>query len=1530
MATNVSLDKSSTENKCSRADILKWLNKTLQTDFKEVEQTCSGACYCQIMHWLFPESIDLKKVKFQAKEKEDFTHNFQLLQDSFQKTGVDRPVPVEDLVRGRFMTTFNFLKWFKAFFVANLPKQKYNPALARKGEEIAPARPFVRFSQSNDKSSSNVVTIGTESDTDEEPHAKNSVVYSDEWKTIFDWIKPSNLGNKYAFCSICDINLSIHHSGTFELRRHQKSKTHNQKKKRSSEGSMTDSAMPCSVALTKFIQTLDICEVSASKAQTPPHRTKLILGPDYPEDITMACTQTPYCLYLYGQIAVADSQHSLVALVGFFDDKAAKHRIRLLDAFQTSGQGSEEAVLSFLTETLKKFKLPSQNMCAFYMDGLGEHSEKVATQLKELSPNIVALGGLYSVPDAACHAGVTEHFRDVKDLILKIHSHYTTLASTDDSLKAIFAGLPELSQSMSSQNTLCQVFSTLVRRVVRMWQELISCFSMDACGEGRSEREDICAQLKNPTLRVKFMFLDSALDPLQTFQHRLETRNGAVRADLVQILREASGLLRVYVSSFLRPQAVMRFLKEKDATILKNSKFHLTTSEQNLGGTAVEDFLLEHEADMADSVQEFQQNCLSFYVTLTASLAESLPMSDGVLRSMSQLLSPEGRLKVSGKAVMDLASQLGFSATPTDTPNLADEFYEYQLVEEPNGKANTSAGVNGSEEGRMDSPSTSSLEEHWGTYLRTMGATSGFRKLMLTLLALPCPPLEAEKVFAQAAASVEFTDVDDSMTSDPDVMKLTSDGSHSDSFSSKPTPDKKKKSPSSKKGLNDLACSLKPCAVHLQRMTGETRLIVKEVVAEDDDVVWTSTKGDGVRGTHGRDSCLRQRPPARTVFQAGSGTWCKPGALEKEAEETQAESPTKESGSMATPVRNVSQTSTPTSASPRRGKKGQLYQDGHGFNLGEMVWGKGKDFSWWPGLVVEWKGRSAPAAMRRVEWFGDGMFSEIHTSSLQSFGAFAKCFCPNTYASLPQYKTAIYQILELAGERCEKPFTSASGNKADELKNMLEWAFGGFQPSGPAGFLPPSDDKKNTNDSDSSMSDYQPPAKRKYVAKKNKSVAEPQGRGHILQELSDKRKSIEGFCISCGTTDPEVAHPLFEGGLCEKCKKNFLETLYRYDDDGYQSYCTVCCYGHEVLLCSNASCCRCFCKDCLDFLVAPGTFEQLKEVEPWSCYMCQPPQKNGALRLRTDWSKRVQDFFANNSALEFEPHRVYPSIPAHQRQPIRVLSLFDGIATGYLVLKELGFKIELYIAAEICDDSIAVGAVQHDGKIKYIRDVRSITRKHLAEWGQFDLLIGGSPCNDLCTVNPGRKGLYEGTGRLFFEYYRMLTMMRPREEDDRPFFWLFENVVAMSGNDKNDICRFLECNPVMLDAVSVSPAHRARYFWGNLPGMSRRLVPSQSDRVHLQDCLEIGRTAKFNKVRTITTKSNCIKQGKHGPLPVIMNGEDDYLWSTELEKVFGFPKHYTDVANMNRGKRQALLGKSWSVPVIRHLFAPLKDYFLCE
>uniref|UniRef100_A0A8C2F7J5 DNA (cytosine-5-)-methyltransferase n=1 Tax=Cyprinus carpio TaxID=7962 RepID=A0A8C2F7J5_CYPCA len=1174
------------DDKCSRNEVLSWINETLQINFTQVEQCRSGACFCQLMDLLFPGSIDMSKVKFESQKRSDFLQNYSLLQTAFRKSGVTE-------VR---------LTLIYSFTPSNPPAYK--------------------------------------------------IVY-----------KIVNVDMcKFGCISYVVVILFSPASGTETTRLN------------SSGRKLIENYISYSETMLLFIQNHCLSSLPSRINKVSQRTASYILGLNYPNDIVSACKINPYCIYIYGQVPLdaenIERSSCHVVLVGFFEEKQSRYCIRLLDVFQAEDGSS---VSGCLLGVLQKFELPAGNMVALYVNDQEQTSGSIVSQITQM------LG---------------------------------------------------------------------------MWSDLVSYFT--SCDENNDKAKQICSQLENPKFRITLMFLDHALGPLRVFEQHLQQSKGSVRADLVQILREASGLLRSYASSFLRPQAVIRYLKERDPTLLENSTFCLPATELSLGG-AVEDFISTREEDLADYLNVFHDECLAFYKTLMTSIADSLPLSDSVLRGISQLLSPAGRLKVTGKSIVDLAVQFGICSKPEDSAKLTDEFLEYQLVED-----------------EEDTSSTLTLERYWCNVLKSFPPESIFKRLVLCFLVLPCPSLKAENIFAQAVENGDAAHWDDSSSESETEMAKDLDSN------------------------------------------------------DDSSLEHTEDKISSPR--NGRMKKNRSSTSELTLFLS--------------------------------------------------------VQDGKGYAIGELVWGKVKGFSWWPGLVVVWKGRVLPVSMRRVEWFGDGMFSEVR-SGLLPFAAFAKCFCSKSYEGLPTYKNAIYQILELAAERCGKTFPP-SEKKGEEVKAMLDWAFGGFQPIGPDGFLP------------------------------------LVGIMSVLIVLSPD------FCLSCGNANVETFHPLFKGSLCFKCKENFTETLYRYDDDGYQSYCTICCAGLEVILCGNASCCRCFCKDCLNVLVGPETFDKLKEVDPWSCYICQPSKCHGVLKLRPDWSVRVQEYFANNSAFEFEPHRVYPSIPANQRRPIRVLSLFDGIATGYLVLKDLGFKVERYIASEICEDSIAVGMIKHEGQVEYVKDVRTITRKHLAEWGPFDLLIGGSPCNDLSMVNPARKGLFEGTGRLFFEYYRMLTMMRPREEDDRPFFWLFENVVAMSAHDKADICRFLECNPVMIDAVKVSPAHRARYFWGNLPGMNRPLAASLADKADLQDCLEVGRTAMFNKVRTITTKSNSIKQGKMGPLPVTMNGKEDYLWCTEMERIFGFPKHYTDVNNMGRGQRQKLLGRSWSVPVIRHLFAPLKDYFACE
>ncbi|KAL2296940.1 hypothetical protein Nmel_014991 [Mimus melanotis] len=655
------------------------------------------------------------------------------------------------------------------------------------------------------------------------------------------------------------------------------------------------------------------------------------------------------------------------------------------------------------------------------------------------------------------------------------------------------------------------------------------------------------------------------------------------------------------------------------------------------------------------------------------------------------------------------------------------------------------------------------------------------------------------------------------------------------------------------------------------------------------------------------------------------------------------------------------------------------YQDGKEFGIGELVWGKIKGFSWWPAIVVSHRAtakRQAVSGMRWVQWFGDGKFSEVSADKLVGLMAFRQHFNSSTFNKLVSYRRAIYHALEVARSRSGKTFTTGPRESLEEqLKPMIDWAITGFKPLGLKGLRPPKGSENGVlrNGTEEVVSLEQcPPTKRLKTYPCNNSkeqrVEEDQTREQMVSEVTNNSGKLEDSCLSCGRRNPATFHPLFKGGLCQTCRDRFLEYFYMYDEDGYQSYCTVCCAGKELLLCSNASCCRCFCVECLDVLVGRGTSARVKDQEPWNCYMCQPQQNRGVLQRRQDWSTRLQDFFTSDKGQEFAAPKIYPTVPPAKRRPIRVLSLFDGVATGhpgaakssgadegdseakesrtatsdlcplagYMVLKDLGIQVEKYIASEICENPMAASTMRPEGNITYVHDVRNITKRNIEEWGPFDLVIGGTPCDDVSLVNPTRKALFgkatlpllgcipwdvpgpwshltawesgpapllywlspypswwggqpgppsptpcapagpnlllgfflaEGTGRLFFEFYHLLNYARPKAGEERPFFWMFENVVAMRLNDKRDISRFLECNPVMIDAIKISAAHRARYFWGNLPGMDR---------------------------------------------------------------IFGFPLPYTEVSNISRGTRQKLLGGSWNVPVIRHLFSPLKDYFACE
>ncbi|KAL3829639.1 hypothetical protein ACJIZ3_018441 [Penstemon smallii] len=119
---------------------------------------------------------------------------------------------------------------------------------------------------------------------------------------------------------------------------------------------------------------------------------------------------------------------------------------------------------------------------------------------------------------------------------------------------------------------------------------------------------------------------------------------------------------------------------------------------------------------------------------------------------------------------------------------------------------------------------------------------------------------------------------------------------------------------------------------------------------------------------------------------------------------------------------------------------------------------------------------------------------------------------------------------------------------------------------------------------------------------------------------------------------------------------------------------------------------------------------------------------------------------------------------------INVLSLFSGIGGAEVALHRLGIPLNNVVSVEISEQcrSIVDGWWRETGQrgnLIHVQDVQEVDEQMLEQWisrfGGFDLVIGGSPCNNLAGGNRvSRDGLDGKHSSLFYEYYRILECVK--------------------------------------------------------------------------------------------------------------------------------------------------------------------------
>ena len=274
---------------------------------------------------------------------------------------------------------------------------------------------------------------------------------------------------------------------------------------------------------------------------------------------------------------------------------------------------------------------------------------------------------------------------------------------------------------------------------------------------------------------------------------------------------------------------------------------------------------------------------------------------------------------------------------------------------------------------------------------------------------------------------------------------------------------------------------------------------------------------------------------------------------------------------------------------------------------------------------------------------------------------------------------------------------------------------------------------------------------------------------------------------------------------------------------------------------------------------------------------------------------------------------------------MNVLSLFDGISCGQIALNRAAIKIDNYYASEIDKDAIAVTQFNYPNTIQ-LGDVKKLNGNMLPK---IDLLIGGSPCQDLSKAKTEGKGLDGEKSSLFYEYVRLLNEVKPK-------YFLLENVV-MKKDYRDIITKELGVNPILINSNLVSAQNRERLYWTNIPN----ITTPKDKNILLKDIIKDnhnwkqlgkwvfskwGNQTKLDKLKLINSpKSSTLTTSKTHPANYYLN-ENKTLYcnldADEWELLQTLPEGYTKM--LSESKRHKVIGNCWTVDVITHILKGLK------
>jgi len=210
---------------------------------------------------------------------------------------------------------------------------------------------------------------------------------------------------------------------------------------------------------------------------------------------------------------------------------------------------------------------------------------------------------------------------------------------------------------------------------------------------------------------------------------------------------------------------------------------------------------------------------------------------------------------------------------------------------------------------------------------------------------------------------------------------------------------------------------------------------------------------------------------------------------------------------------------------------------------------------------------------------------------------------------------------------------------------------------------------------------------------------------------------------------------------------------------------------------------------------------------------------------------------------------------------MNVLSLFNGMNTGRQALENIGIKVNKYYSSEIKPYAIELTQHHFPDTIQ-VGDVTK-WREWNIDWKSIDLVLSGSPCQDLSAAGK-RAGINGSRSSLFFTFVEILEHIKSFNPG---VLFLQENVGSANKLDIGIMSRALGVYPVRINSSLVTAQLRDRYYWSNIHTKKTMFdlvtdIPQPKDRkIMFKDIITDGKVERVKALALLESESRvCTSQ----------------------------------------------------------------------